>query len=298
MTWKCNICPRRCNVDRTAHLGFCGAANKIKLNTCQLHYGEEPVISGSNGSGTIFFSHCNMRCIFCQNFELSAYGWGDECSIPELVSKMLLLQEKGAHNINLVTPTHYSHLLKDAIADARKKGLLIPIVWNSSGYELAGTLKTLEGLVDIYMPDFKYFDPESSIKYSGTADYPKYAMESMLEMHRQVGYLKLNDGVAMKGLLVRLLVLPGNVNKIEKILEWIHDNLGNETYISLMGQYYPTHQAKKHPEMNRCITQDEYDFALDQLERLGFENGFIQQVGSNKCYTPDFSNTRNKTKNS
>lgn len=294
MNDKCYICPKKCGIDRKVRSGFCGAGNKLKINACSLHFGEEPVISGRNGSGTIFFSHCNLRCVFCQNYKISSYGWGEEYETEELVSKMLELQSHGAHNINLVTPTHFTHLIREAIISTKKKGLAIPIIWNSNAYELKETLQTLEGLVDIYMPDFKYYNPEISLKYSGARDYPEFAKIAILEMFRQIGHLQLLQGLACRGLLVRLLVLPENLNSTEKILKWIAENLGNKTYISLMGQYYPAFMAKKHPEINRHITQAEYQFAVKQLEFYGFENGFIQQVGSDNSYTPDFMPNRNQ----
>ncbi len=287
--FRCMICPRKCGVDRVTEFGYCRAGGRLKVNTCSLHFGEEPVISGNRGSGTIFFSHCNMRCVFCQNYRISDSGYGNEIGIDDLARRMLDLQAQGAHNINLVTPTHFTHMIRDSLLMARKQGLVIPVLWNSSAYELKETLETLEGLVDIYMPDFKYFSPAMARRYSGAADYPDVAKSAILEMFRQVGHLKLDkDGIAYRGLLIRILILPNDANSIHETLEWIDTNLGNRTYISLMGQYYSTHLASKHPEMDRCISSVEYESACRELEAFGFENGFIQDVGSDSSLTPDF----------
>lgn len=288
---KCNICPRKCNAIRSKMPGVCGCSDLPKVNIFQLHHGEEPIISGSNGSGTIFFSGCNLKCVFCQNFSISQFRHGYECSVEELADMMLSLQLQNAHNINLVTPAHFSLQIKEAITIAKDKGLHIPIVWNSNAYELPQTIMLLKGLVDIYLPDFKYFNPQWSLKYSGAADYPQFAKQAILEMFRQVGHIKMNNGIAYKGILIRLLVLPHNINSIEKILEWINENLGNETFISLMGQYYPTYKASAFKELSRGINQKEYLFAKIQLEKFGFENGFIQDVGSSSDWTPDFDIT-------
>lgn len=287
---SCSICPRRCRVDRNRCPGYCGASEKISVNIQQLHYGEEPVLSGTHGSGTIFFSNCNMRCVFCQNHELSFDGCGQEMNTEKVATLMLELQERGAHNVNLVTPTQYTPQLRMAIMSAKKDGLVIPVVWNSNAYEDPETLRTLEGLVDIYLPDFKYAAPAMALRYSDALDYPVWAKVAIKEMFRQVGHLRVGDnGTAEKGLLIRLLVLPGDINGIEGVLSWIHDELGNQTYLSLMGQYYPVHRACEFPEINRHITPEEYSYALSLLEKYGFENGFIQEVGSTAAHTPKFN---------
>lgn len=286
---SCYICPRRCRVDRTCRKGYCRASDKISVNIRQLHYGEEPFISGTRGSGTIFFAHCNMRCVFCQNHELSFDGCGQEMDGEKVADLMLELQEQGAHNVNLVTPTQYTPQLRMAIMAAKKSGLVFPVVWNSNAYEDPETLSTLEGLVDIYLPDFKYADPAMSRRYSDAPDYPAWAKTAIKEMFRQVGHLRVGkNGTAEKGLLIRLLVLPGDINAIEGVLSWIHDELGPQTYLSLMGQYYPVHRACEFAEINRHITPEEYDYALSLLEKYGFENGFIQEVGSTAEHTPKF----------
>lgn len=285
---NCNICPRKCNVDRSVKRGVCGCSDKPKVNIYQLHYGEEPVISGTNGSGTIFFSGCNLSCLYCQNYTISQLRHGKEYNIDELSNMMLELQRQNAHNINLVTPTHFTLQIKEAIILAKAKGLMLPVVWNSNAYEEVDTLKEVEGLVDIYMPDFKYYTPEMSFKFSGARDYPEKAKEAILEMFRQVGHIKTKKEIAYKGLLIRLLVLPYNLNSIEHIIKWINDNIGNEAFISLMGQYYPAHKALNYKELSRGITSKEYLFAQEQLDKYGFENGFVQDIGSTSDWTPDF----------
>jgi len=262
---------------------------KLKINAWQKHFGEEPVISGSKGSGTIFFSYCNLQCIFCQNYQISQLGWGQEYSILELADIMLELQRSGVHNINFVSPTQFSYQIREAILIAKDKGPGIPLVWNSNAYELPETLHDLEGLIDIYLPDFKYFDPGNGLKYSSIKDYPKYAKLSLEEMQKQVGYLHVDEnGIAEKGVLIRLLILPENINGIEDILKWIAENLGNQTFISLMAQYYPTYKANKFPEINRSITSEEYQFAVDICEDLGFENGYFQGKRITPERTPKF----------
>lgn len=286
---NCQICPRSCEINRYKEKGFCGADTNIKINLHQLHFGEEPVLSGTNGSGALFFSHCNLRCVFCQNYTISDLGWGRDITNDECVQILLELQRLSAHNINLVTPSHYSIQLIDVIKTAKQNGLSIPIVWNSNAYEDVEVLKSLEGLVDIYLPDLKYSESNNSIKYSQAPDYPAIARKAVAEMKRQVGQLKCNEnGIAYKGLIIRLLVLPNNVAGVIDNLRWIADTLGEETYISLMAQYYPTWKADKYPEINRGIIQPEYNIVLQALEKLGFENGFIQELSCSNEWTPDF----------
>ncbi len=284
----CRICPRNCGINRFTARGFCLAGAEMRVNCHQLHHWEEPVISGSNGSGTIFFSGCNMKCVYCQNYEISQEFKGKNCSCDELVSMMLELQQKEAHSVNLVTPTHFTPQIREALVKARNEGLNIPIVWNSNAYEKVETLKTLEGLVDIYMPDFRYWSPESSATYSAAPDYAEFAKSAILEMFRQVGHLNVIGNVAASGLLIRILVLPGNLNGADKIIRWICDNTGADTYISLMGQYYPTYRAGEFSELNRSVTRKEYSKLENLLDELGFSNGFVQKVGSDSKYTPDF----------
>ena len=287
--YNCRICPHKCGKDRRINDGFCQSGIKLKINSWQKHLGEEPVISGTKGSGTIFFSNCNLRCVFCQNYQISQLGWGQEYSISELVEIILELQNSGVHNINFVSPTHFSFQIREAILIAKERGLEIPLVWNSNGYELPETLEMMAGLIDIYMPDFKYFSAESGLKYSLIKDYPKYAKLSLEEMQKQVGLLKLDkNGIAEKGVLIRLLMLPENKNGIDGILKWIAENLGNQTFISLMAQYYPTYRANEFPEIDRSITPEEYQFAVEICEDLGFENGYFQGMRITPEWTPRF----------
>lgn len=285
---NCNICPRLCGINRYQTVGYCNAGAKIKLNLYQLHYGEEPNLSGENGSGTIFFAHCNLKCIYCQNFTISHFGWGREVEQEEIVEIFFRLQESGANNINLVTPSHFSLQLIDALKQAKKEGLKIPVVWNTNSYERIETLRELNGLVDIYLPDFRYFYNNIAKTYSDVENYPEIATAAISEMFNQVGHIKERNDLAYKGVMIRLLIIPVNRNRIDMLLGWIRENLGKETYISLMGQYYPTYRSVAFPEMNRSITQEEYDYAVEKLHEFGFENGYIQDRGSSDDWTPKF----------
>lgn len=277
-----------CQVDRNKTVGYCNAGTKIKLNLNQLHYGEEPNLTGTKGSGTIFFAHCNLKCVYCQNFTISHFGWGREVEQTELVGIMLNLQESGAHNINLVTPSHYTLQLIATLKEAKARGLSIPIVWNTNSYERVETLRELEGLVDIYLPDFRYYDNQAAKLYSDAEDYFEIASAAIAEMFRQVGHIKEKNGLAQKGLMIRLLIIPENKNRVDKLLEWIYHTIGQETYISLMGQYYPTYRAVACPEINRAVSTEEYEQVVKVLSDLGFEYGFIQELGSNDEWTPKF----------
>ena len=284
----CTLCPRSCGVNRYERPGFCGADARIKINLAQLHFGEEPVLTGHRGSGAIFFSHCNLRCVFCQNYKISHLGAGRDWTTDELVALILSLQQQGAHNINLVSPTQYTLQIAEAVAMARERGLVIPIVWNTNSYEKPDTLRRLHGLVQIYLADFKYFDPRNSKCYSAAADYPEVARSALLEMYRQVGDLVVHDGLANKGLIVRLLLLPNDLGDIADCLRWIRDHLGTRVTLSLMGQYYPAHRAEEFPELNRTLRQHELDFARDLLAACGFENGYVQDIVGSSTMTPDF----------
>lgn len=285
---KCTVCPRNCKTNRYENVGYCNASDKIRINLSQLHFGEEPVLSGKNGSGTIFFSHCNLFCVFCQNYLISYYGNGDDYEVESLATMMLDLQKKKAHNINLVTPTHYTLQIIEAIKIAKSEGLHIPIVWNSSAYEEVKTLKKLEGLVDIYLPDLKYFDAALSLKYSDVPDYPEKAKAAIKEMFWQVGNLKLENNIAKSGIMIRILNLPDNINSVDLSLEWINKTFGSEIYISLMSQYYPTHKAIQYPEIARGINQKEFDFAMRIFTEYGFQNGFVQDLSSTNEWMLDF----------
>ncbi len=292
---SCKICPHNCSVNRDIEHGFCKAPNSIKINTYQLHFGEEPIISGHSGSGTIFFSHCNMKCCYCQNYLISNLDAGKIYNEDEFIKIILELQDKGANNINLVSPTPYTDLIISALQRIKHKDLKIPIVWNSNAYETVESLKKLEGLVDIYLPDFRYWSNEVAYKYSGVENYKENAVLAIKEMFRQTGNLVIDndtqygsEGLAIFGMLIRILVLPGNQNNVEEIIQWIYENLSNDTYISLMAQYYPAYKAINFPEINRAITDDEYEHIVHILEGLGFENVFIQDVGITPEWTPKF----------
>jgi putative pyruvate formate lyase activating enzyme len=284
----CVACPFECAVDRTDKLGVCRATDRFEVSLAQLHHWEEPPISGTRGSGTIFFSHCNLRCRFCQNYAISQQGQGRAVTPERLLTIMLELEQQGAHNVNLVSPTHYSDQLLPVLERARKT-LRIPIVWNSNGYEKAETLARFEGLVQIFLPDLKYWSDELARACSSAPDYFRYASTAILEMKRQVGRNRYDEhGILEKGLIIRHLVLPGHADDSVQLLKWIHDELGPQTSVSLMAQYYPVHRAADLPGMNRRLSVDEYKEVLHQFEELGFE-GFAQEHSSaSRDYTPDF----------
>ena len=263
----------------------------IQIAWYGLHFGEEPAMSGLRGSGTIFFCHCNLKCVFCQNWQISQMcKRGKKYQVDQVAEIMLQLQRKGAHNINLVSPTVWSYWLKIIIPKARKRGLEIPIVWNSSGFEQKDVLMGFKGLVDIYLPDYKYDDENLSAKYSSAISYPKVAREAILEMQRQVEDLVLdNAGMAKKGLIVRHLVLPGHLENTKKCLEFIR-SISPNIHLSLMSQYNPSNVASDFPEIDKVLTKEEYRKALKMVESLRFENGWIQDFGiSVKCLNPDFT---------
>jgi len=294
----CLLCPRACKAIRAERPGLCGAGAHLRVALAQLHHGEEPALSGPSpdlgGSGTIFFSGCALRCVYCQNHDISfaAPGGGlagQDLSVDDLTALMLELALSGAHNINLVTPSHFTPLVRLALMQARANGLNIPVVWNSSAYETVDALRSLEGLVDIYLPDLRYMDPGAAARYSTAPDYATIATHAIYEMHRQVGVLQLDArGLARRGLLVRLLVLPGNLGRTDLALTWIADTLGPDTAVSLMGQFYPAHRAAEFAEINRSVSSQEYEAVRTHLEALGFARGYVQDVGSNASFTPDF----------
>jgi putative pyruvate formate lyase activating enzyme len=277
---ECRLCPRRCGVDRLGGVkGFCRSPGaKLMISAFHQHFGEERPLVGKGGSGTIFLTHCNLRCVFCQNWEISQLGRGKASNIDELADMMLHLQKIGCHNINLVTPTHYSpHILK-ALDIAAEKGLRLPIVYNSSGWERLEILKILDGIVDIYLPDIKYWDSKMSAKYSsGAGTYIEFTKKAILEMHRQVGVAKpAKDGIMYRGLMIRHLVMPNNVGGSEKIMEWIAENLPKDTYINIMAQYNPVYKAYDYPEISRRITGKEYKKVVNRAKELGLTNLDIQ----------------------
>jgi putative pyruvate formate lyase activating enzyme len=258
-------------------LGECGQSDRIKISSANLHFGEEPPISGHNGSGTIFLTSCNLKCVYCQNYPISQMQNGREASPLTLVDSMLRLQEYGAHNINFVTPTHFNAQIADVIVTARERGLKIPIVYNSSGYDKVDVLKALEGLIDIYMPDMRYGDENAAGCYSSAPDYPEVNRQAIAEMHRQVGDLEMDDNdVATKGLLIRHLVLPNKLSGSEEIFKFISEKISTDTYISLMSQYFPAFKANEYPQISRRITKKEYAIAKRLMEKYNLSNGWFQ----------------------
>ena len=252
------------------------------------HFGEEPPISGINGSGNIFFSPCNLRCVFCQNYQISHGAVGRSVTVDGLTDIFLELRDRGVHNINLVSPTPYIGQIAAAIRMARAKGVKIPFVYNTNAYESSEALALLEGLIDIYLPDFKYWHESAGRRLSKAPHYPETAKSAMVEMKRQVGDLRINQGLARQGLLIRLLVLPGGLAGTKPALRWIKDILGTQTYISLMSQYYPLHQAQHYPMLARPITKQEYDEVVDFAIGQGFQNIFGQDMESAPLFIPDF----------
>jgi putative pyruvate formate lyase activating enzyme len=285
----CNLCPRECNIDRNDHIGYCKAGNDIKIAKAFLHMWEEPCISGENGSGTIFFSHCNLGCVFCQNYEVSHNGFGKAITIERLAEIMLELQNSNANNINLVTPTPYIKQIADAIKQAREMGLKLPVIYNSSGYESVEALKTLEGLIDVYLPDIKYFDNKYGVKYSNTFEYFNFASKAVLEMLRQVGVPQFENGLIKKGLMIRHMMLPGLLFDTKKIIDWVIENLPEEVYLNIMCQYTPMGNAANYPEINKKLNKKHYEAVIDYAVENGIVNGFFQDFDSASTeYTPEF----------
>jgi len=286
---ECHACPFECGIDRSVGLGVCRATDRFEIALAQLHHWEEPPISGTRGSGTIFFSHCNLRCRFCQNYDISQLGQGREVAPERLLAIMLELEQQRAHNINLVSPTHYSDQLLQVLELARAR-LRVPIVWNSNAYEKAETLARFEGLVQVYLPDLKYYSDELGRACSSAPDYFRFASAAITEMKRQVGRNRYTeDGIIEKGLIIRHLVLPGHADDSKRLLKWIHDDLGPRTSVSLMSQYYPVHRASELPGMNRHLSPEEYEDVRHWFAELGFDEGFAQDHSSaSRDYTPDF----------
>lgn len=288
---KCKICPHNCGVNRlNGNIGRCKSNGNIKLAMASIHNFEEPCISGENGSGTVFFSNCNMNCVFCQNYKISQQGLGREISIEELAEIFIDEQNKNAENINLVTPTMYVYHIIEAIKIAKNKGLKIPIVYNSNGYENVETIKKLKGYIDIYLPDLKYYDDDLAFKYSGVKNYFENATSAIKEMYNQVGSPVLDEnGMMKKGLIIRHLVLPNNLQNSKDVLKWINDNIDKNVFVSVMAQYFPTNKAKDFPEINRKLTKEEYEEIENYLYSLDLDNGYIQELGEHEEeYVPDF----------
>jgi len=292
----CKICPFECGVDRYTRLGVCGLPKKILVSHYQQHFFEEPFISGidycedKGGSGTIFFSGCNGRCVFCQNYKISNGSFGGvETSFEKLFEICEKLIDKGVHNINFVSPTPYTEMLRDFLRIYKTK-IPVPIIWNSNCYEKDSSIRELAGLVDVYLPDLKYFDDSLAVKYSSMPSYFKWASSAIKEMVSQVSWPEIgDDGFIKKGVVIRHLVLPGLVAESKKVLEWISEKFGSEAYVALMAQYYPTYKACEYPEINRTLSQDEYNEISDYFVGLGFEDGLVQELCSaDSIYTPEF----------
>lgn len=281
----CNICPRHCNVNRVLNKSFCNAST-LKIAKAMKHFWEEPVISGTQGSGTIFFSHCNLKCIYCQNAQISHEGLGKETSIQQLANLFLQLEQSGVHNINLVTPTHYVNEIIEALNIYKPS---IPIVYNTSGYESVETIKKLKNYVDVYLCDFKYFSNELAKEYSKAPNYVEAVTTALLEMRKNQPNDVIVNGIMKKGIIVRHLVLPTHSSDSINMLEWVYHNLGKETIISLMNQYTPYYKALNHPILKNTVKPLEYKRVVSRFLSLGFTNGYSQQKESATCdYIPEF----------
>ena len=287
---KCEICPHNCKVNRAqGQIGRCRCNDKIKIALVSTHEYEEPCISGKNGSGTVFFSNCNLNCMYCQNYEISQLGKGREITIDELADIFLKQQEKGVNNINLVTPTMYAYHIIEAIKIARKNGLNLPIIYNTNGYEKVETIKALDGYIDVYLPDLKYYSDILSKKYSNVDKYFEIATKAIKEMYKQVGQATFNeDGIIQKGVIIRHLVLPNHLQNTKHILKWIKENLG-DIYVSIMAQYFPTYKAKGDSLIGRKLTKKEYKEIESFLYTLDLKNGYIQELGEHEEeYVPEW----------
>lgn len=288
---QCTICPHMCKVNRLdGQIGRCKCDDKIKIALVSLHKFEEPCISGTNGSGTVFFSNCNLNCIYCQNYKISQEGKGYFVSTKELANIFLKQQENGAHNINLVTPTMYVYQIIEALKIAKANGLTIPIIYNTNSYEKVETLKALDGYIDVYLPDLKYYSNDISLKYSKVTNYFEIATKAILEMIRQVGSPSFDEkGLIQKGVIIRHLVLPGHIQNSKNILKWIKNNLNPDIYVSVMAQYFPTYKAKDDTYINRKLSNKEYKDIENFLYTLNLENGYIQELGKHEEeYVPNF----------
>lgn len=285
---ECNLCPRNCRINRYKQLGACGANEKLKIAYYSLHLWEEPIISGKNGSGTIFFSNCNLKCIYCQNRKISTGGYGKEIDSNKLKEIMLSLQNDNAHNINLVTPTHYVPQILEVLKEIKNKELTIPVVYNTSSYENVSTIDMLDGMVDIYLADFKYFDDNLGVKYSNCKNYFIYASLAIDRMYRQVGNFVIENDLMKRGLIVRILVLPGHVDDAIKIIDYLYAKYGNNIILSIMNQYTPI-GCLDFDNLNRKITIEEYNKVIEYALKLGVEFAFIQDGETqNESFIPNF----------
>ena len=288
---ECTICPHKCKVNRLdGKIGRCKCDSNIKIALASIHNYEEPCISGKNGSGTVFFSNCNLNCIYCQNYEISQLGKGKIITIDHLAEIFINQQNKGVNNINLVTPTMYVPQIIEAIKIAKLNGLKIPIIYNTNGYENVETVKMLDGYIDVYLPDLKYYSDEIAKKYSKVDNYFKIATEAIKEMKRQVGNPIFNDeGIITKGVIIRHLILPNHIQNSKNILKYIKENFDDDTYVSVMAQYFPTYKATEDSLLNRKINKKEYAEIENYLYNLNIKNGYIQELGEHEEeYVPDF----------
>ncbi len=286
MMESCTLCPRDCKTNRLENnRGRCNANSEVEVASVSPHFGEEPPLVGRNGSGTVFFTNCGLKCVFCINADISQGGLGEKRTIKELANNMLLLQRIGCHNINVVTPSHYSPHIVLALNEAAKEGLNLPLVYNTCGWEKREVLELLDGVVDIYLTDFKYYDSEMADKYSpGAASYPEVTKEAVLEMHRQVGIADASpdSGIMSRGLIIRHLVMPNDVGGSTEVVKWIADNLPNDTYVNIMSQYMPVHKADQYAEISRRITSEEYNEVVEAAKNAGLTNLDTQPVNGLK----------------
>ncbi len=291
---SCSLCPHKCKVNRVrGERGKCGAGAEMEVAHWQVHYGEEPPLSGSLGAGAIFFSHCNLHCVYCQNYQISRQkDIQQSFSCAELASIMLALQKQGAHNIDLVSPAHYLPMIIEAIYLAANQGLVLPMVYNTNGYESEIALNLLEGIIDVYLPDFKYSDEEIALRYSGVCHYGAVVKKALMMMYKQVGNFKEQNNHAVSGLIVRHLVLPENIAGSKEVLDFLKEKLGTHIGLSIMSQYAPCYKAKNFKELSRTITTQEYEDVVDYARKLGFDFCWIQELKSSSVYLPDFENER------
>ncbi len=277
---SCRVCPRQCGVNRLENdkLGFCRSGINPVISSVNAHHGEEPPLSGTKGSGTIFFTNCNLRCVYCQNYPISQLGNGAERTPGELACQMIWLQEQGCHNLNLVTPTHFMPQILKALGMARERGFNLPIVYNTSGYESLEALRLLDGIVAIYLPDMRYSDDAAARKYSVAPYYTEINRAAIKEMYRQVGNLTLDeDGVATRGLIIRHLILPGSLSGTDGVMKFLSEEISKDVYISLMSQYFPAFKAHEFRELSSRIAEDEYEDAYRTMQKYGLENGWVQE---------------------
>lgn len=288
-TDKCSLCPRDCHVDRAERKGYCGERAVLRVARASLHMWEEPCISGTAGSGTVFFSGCPLKCVFCQNRAIASGNKGKELTVPQLSELFLLLQDKGAHNINLVTPTHFVPQIAAALREAKTKGLTLPVVYNTSGYEKVTTLQMLDGLIDIYLPDLKYCSSEISSRYSNAPDYFNHASPTIGEMVRQIGRPVFDGELMKRGVIVRHMVLPGHTGDSKAVIKYLHDTYGDDICLSILNQYTPPADMRNFPEIGRRVTPREYGKVVDYAIETGVGNAWIQEgKTAEESFIPDF----------